>query len=561
MSKKQHKTPAKSGSEGASITAGSTTSVAPPSSAPPVVSLPTTSTSTSTSLSSTQPGDPSTATPTSPPLPPPQQGGGGGGGGVPLSLPSTLLTLSLVVAVGAYLLRQFVFPHVPTTYRELANLGLDTSSDCRVAVPHLLGALNTPPAVAEQPGLEPPLFLVYLTLGMCSGSGEASRRLYLEPALRLQLLGSGGKDTAATATILELMAKGVVGDSGGGVQAQVAGLELMERAWRARTGDPGGGEQGAPRERERKIANLERAMVVPYQVVGEFNSSAAVGRAALAFFRAVDGEGHHGVAELVDTLAVSLVNSGALEEADELLRRTYAAYGAGDGRGTSPNPLLLVTLKTQACVVNLKLAKPSEALQACSSALEPALALEGPKSMLVGKIHAYMAAVYLQLRDFRASLTSALAGLPVLRARAGDESRGVASLRQTIGSAIEALDGEGWQGLTLDELTSAVATALDSNPSSGGGGSGSSGNGSSSGGGGGGSGGGEKGEGGALPPHAPPQKNQQQQQPSGGGGGGKATGGEKKRVPSRRPAAQSKVTPPPAKPPTKGGKGGMGATH
>ena len=386
-------------------------------------------------------------------------------------LPFIYLVVGLIVALFSYIFRGHinsilndlqetvskVLHPPPTGYSQLAKAGL-SQENCSLAVPFLLDALNTTEANTEKPGIEPPLFSVYLSVGVCTENPFNAKETlanYLEPALRLQLLGSHGKETHATASILESMAR--LRARNETYDSQMAALGLLERAFEARKGDSS--NDLSVQEREKKMASLESFLVKQLQIVGMFNKSISFAQSAISYFTKAEGRGSTIVAELSDRLASALASVGRLAEAESLLREVYVAHDASTDR----NPSLLVNMKGTMCATLIRLGKPEDAVLACRSALEPAEVLEGKGSILVGKLHAYLAAAFVLLEDGVSALQHGVIGLPILRARQGDKSRGVANLRLSIGDAINMLGGADHEELSLDDLHAAVQGSLDAN--------------------------------------------------------------------------------------------------
>ncbi len=212
--------------------------------------------------------------------------------------------------------------------------------------------------------------------------------------------------------------------------------------------------------REERLAGVHRQLLTTYQLQGALDKAIGVGRKALEFYVTPEGGGNGPDAtEAANALAVALASAGALEEAEQVARSAHEAHSSHP----RPSPRLLLGLQATGCATLVRAQKTEEALYLCGQALGPAVELEGASSIMVGKLHAYMAAAHLKENNALAALEEGLQGLPMLRELAGDGGRPTQSLAYTIQGAL-ALVGEKRDFESLAELHTAAKAVMASLP-------------------------------------------------------------------------------------------------
>jgi hypothetical protein len=298
----------------------------------------------------------------------------------------------------------------------------------------------------------PPHHLLFNLGRLKAGSAPEGARALLERALRAAPRGAGGADTPAMALVLEAL--------GDVAPSAAAAREAWERARRALAraapaaaeGDEDGEAAAALAVGEatgdvHALARVELSLVTAYQLLAEQAASpAARGKhveRALRFARrahrhfAAAQPGGALAARAANALAVALGAVGspeALEEAAEAvegaltLLREELAGGHADA-----------TLQAAHCALLLRQGRPAAALPVCDRALAPAAATEGPRSGLVGKLHAYTAAARRAAGDGEGALRAGLAALDILREAMGADSRSVQNVLATLEGALAAL--------------------------------------------------------------------------------------------------------------------------
>jgi tetratricopeptide (TPR) repeat protein len=303
-----------------------------------------------------------------------------------------------------------------------------------------------------------PIHTVLFNLGRlkAGGSPEAARGLFERALLALP------RGAASPLAGLVLEALGDVAPSAG------AARDYWERARRALSraappsgGGGGGGEGEGDADAEaaaalavgdatgdvHALARVELALVTAYQLLAEQASSPAVRarhveralRLARRSHRHFAGAAPGGAlaARAANALAVALGAQGtpeALEEAVEVVESALTLLRAELSGGP-----LDATLLAAHCALLLRQGKPATALPVCGRALAPATATEGPRSGLVGKLHAYTAAARRALGDGRGALAAGLEAAAVLREAMGEDSRALQNVRLTMQGALELL--------------------------------------------------------------------------------------------------------------------------
>jgi hypothetical protein len=364
------------------------------------------------------------------------------------------------------------------------GLSLAESAPCAAQLPQLREAAAAA-AEAEAAGtaasaLSPPLARTLAALGRCLPQPEAVAAL--ARALNLTALGPKGEDLEGSAGLLEDL--GVRQDLGTeeGLEASQGYLEraarALQRALKAakrKASKEGGGAAGSSSSNssnsssssspavtalEERLAGVHRQLLTTYQLQGALDKAIGVGRKALEFYVTPAGGGNGPDAtEAANALAVALASAGALEEAEQVARSAHEAHSSH----ARPNARLLLGLQATGCATLVRAQRTEDALYLCRQALGPAVELEGASSIMVGKLHAYLAAAHLVDNNAVGALEEGLRGLPMLRELAGDEGRATQNLAYTLIGAL-GLVGEKEKFKSLEELQAAATAALAALP-------------------------------------------------------------------------------------------------
>ena len=132
------------------------------------------------------------------------------------------------------------------------------------------------------------------------------------------------------------------------------------------------------------------------------------------------------------------------------------AGSEGGGGGAAWKASLLAAR----CGLLLRLSRPSDAVPVCRSALAPAAETEGSGSVLVGKLHAYLAAAHAELGEGKQALAAGLQALPLLRKGLGGDSRAVRNVAVTLQRAMGEGEGGGRGGKGVEEVEALARAAL-----------------------------------------------------------------------------------------------------
>jgi hypothetical protein len=330
--------------------------------------------------------------------------------------------------------------------------------------------------------LAPPLARTLTALGKCLPPPNSTE--VLARALNLTALDAAGQDGPGSVDVLEALGLRQDMDSMAGLNASQAYLERAARALqrqlkaakraakRASGGKRKGGAAGAAppassanastsatRPIEERLAGVHRLLLTTYQLQGALDKAIGVGRKALEFYVSVDGGNGPDPTEAANALAVALASAGALGEAEEVARAAHEAHSAH----ARPSPQLLLNLQATGCATLVRAQRTEEAVYLCSQALEPAVELEGASSVMVGKLHAYLAHAHLTEKSARGALEEGLKALPILRQLTGDNGRATQNLAFTLRGALEMVgDRTEWE--SLEQLAGAAGKALAALP-------------------------------------------------------------------------------------------------
>ena len=191
-----------------------------------------------------------------------------------------------------------------------------------------------------------------------------------------------------------------------------------------------------------RAARLEGHLATSNQLIGDTVKAIKHGRAALAYFNDISPASSE-TAHFANLLSISLMSSPGgefAEEAETLLNSAVNAYRGGNSIDKQDVSLLAHMMSTQ-CGLLLRLARPKDAIIRCKMALQPAEASDGAESLNVGKIIAYTAAAYGELKLWKECLEAAIKATKVLVTVSGEKSRHVFNSLVTLGRAYEALKG------------------------------------------------------------------------------------------------------------------------
>jgi hypothetical protein len=327
-----------------------------------------------------------------------------------------------------------------------------------------------------------PLVAVLFNLGRlrARASPESATPL-LERALRALPRGARGEDSPAAGLVLEALGDAAPDADAARLAWERARLALARAAPAAAAASAaaGGAEGDADAEAAaalavggavgdvHALARVELSLVSAYSLLAERATTPAsrerhVGRAvflARRSYRHFSGAAPGGAlaARAANALAVALGAVGtpeALEEAAEAVESALTLLGAELAGGHAD-----ATLQAAHCALLLRQGRPAGALPVCARALAPAAAAEGPRSGLVGKLHAYTAAARRALRDGAGALVAGLAAADVLRDAMGEDSRAFQNVLTTLRGALELL-GEAPPGEDAGAVEAAARAAL-----------------------------------------------------------------------------------------------------